>query len=72
MTEFKESKGYCRTCKKHVLIRRKGTNHLLHLILTILTGGLWIVVWILCSVQIDVWRCSQRGSKARRLADARQ
>jgi hypothetical protein len=72
MAEFKESKGYCQTCKKQVLIRRKGTNHLLHLILTLLTGGLWAIVWILCAIQIDGWRCSQCGSKAARLADTQQ
>ncbi len=31
--------------------RKKKTNHILHLILTVLTGGLWLVVWVitLCS-----------------------
>lgn len=25
--------------------RKRKTNHILHLILTILTGGLWLIVW---------------------------
>lgn len=25
--------------------RKKKTNHILHLILTVLTGGLWLIVW---------------------------
>ena len=28
-------------------LQRRKTNHVLHLILTILTAGLWLVVWIL-------------------------
>jgi hypothetical protein len=29
------------------LVRGKRVNHLLHLVLTLLTLGLWVVVWIL-------------------------
>jgi hypothetical protein len=29
------------------LVKGKPTNHLLHLILTIITVGLWAIVWIL-------------------------
>lgn len=27
--------------------QKKTTNHILHLILTVLTGGLWTIVWII-------------------------
>jgi len=43
------------------MIRRKGTNHVLHLLLTVLTAGLWLIVWILVSIKIGGWRCSQCG-----------
>jgi hypothetical protein len=66
MAEFEEASGYCTDCKKQVLIRRKGTNHLLHLILTLVTGGLWLIVWILCAIKIGGWRCSQCGAYAAR------
>lgn len=69
MTEFREAKGYCETCKQQVLIRSRGTNHLLHLILTLLTGGLWLIVWVICAIPPKKWCCSQCGDKARRLAD---
>jgi hypothetical protein len=72
MAELEEAKGYCQTCEKQVLIKRKGTNHLLHLLLTLLTGGFWIIVWILCAIKVDVWRCSQCGEKASRLPDIKQ
>lgn len=29
----------------------KGNNHILHVILSLLTGGLWVPVWILCCVR---------------------
>jgi len=58
-----ETGKYCKTCQGNTLARRKGTNHILHLLLTLLTGGLWVIVWILTSVKIGGWRCTQCGSK---------
>ena len=31
-------------------MRYKSTSHILHLILTIVTGGFWIIIWILCAL----------------------
>jgi len=56
-----EKAGMCATCNKQVMVRRKGTNHLLHLVLSVLTGGFWIIVWILASVKFGGWRCTQCG-----------
>lgn len=50
------------------MIRRAGTNHILHLILTVLTLGLWLIPWMFVSVKIGGWRCTQcggRGSRSR-------
>jgi len=30
--------------------QKKKTNHILHLILSIITGGLWIVIWLLVGI----------------------
>ncbi len=30
--------------------RRRRPNHILHLLLTIITGGLWLPVWLLLSL----------------------
>lgn len=54
--------GYCQQCKAQVVVFRKGTNHLLHLVLTIVTCLLWLIVWALDSVKFGGWRCSQCGS----------
>lgn len=61
-----EATGFCKFCNKQVMIRRKGTNHILHLILSIITCGLWIIVWILVSIKIGGWRCTQCGTAASR------
>lgn len=55
--------GFCKVCNDTVRVSRPGTNHILHLILTIFTGGLWILIWILCAITGDHWRCDRCGSK---------
>ena len=55
--------GYCKMCEANCNIYRRSPNHLLHLILSILTAGLWIIVWIGVTIQFGGWRCKQCGSK---------
>ncbi len=59
------SQKYCPHCKEYVLAVRKGTNHILHLLLTIVTCGAWIIIWILCAIKIGGWRCPKCGSPVR-------
>ncbi|MFC6087569.1 hypothetical protein [Sphaerisporangium aureirubrum] len=33
-----------------VLVKGKRVNHLLHLVLSVLTAGVWIIVWIIVAV----------------------
>lgn len=54
-----EKVGRCAICSKQGMVWRKGTNHILHLLLTLVTFGLWIIPWILMSVKTGGWRCSQ-------------
>ena len=62
---MQETSKYCKSCNKQVLARKKGTNHILHLLLTLLTGGLWLLIWILCGISngLSSWRCSFCGKK---------
>ena len=30
--------------------RKKKTSHVLHLLLSVLTGGVWLIIWALCSI----------------------
>ena len=56
-----EATGFCKSCDRQVMIHRRSPNHVLHLLLTLLTGGLWLFIWILASIRIGGWRCSQCG-----------
>lgn len=62
---IQEVGGHCKHCDRDVMVRRKGTNHILHLLLSIVTVGIWIIMWILLSIKIGGWRCSICGRKAR-------
>ena len=54
-----------KVCKLHGPVRayRKGTNHILHLILTICTGGLWSIIWIGVGIKFSGWKCPTCGNK---------
>ena len=41
-----EKTMFCHRCQKNVLARRQNLSHVLHLLLAIVTGGLWLVVWL--------------------------
>lgn len=60
---LQHSSRFCRECQKRVLAQRPGTNHGLHLVLTIVTGGAWLLIWILVAVKIGGWRCAFCGSR---------
>ena len=59
---FQETRGFCTNCNKYVLVRGATPNHILHLLLTLVTCGLWSISWILLSIAPVVWRCSQCGA----------
>lgn len=54
-----------------LLSRKRKTNHILHLLLTIITGGLWVLVWILVSISnsshnSSIERSIHRGMKVKK------
>jgi len=53
-----ETTKFCPTCNKHVLAVRPGTSRLRQMALTILTLGVWSIVWIVDSFRRPGWRCS--------------
>lgn len=55
---------FCERCKTHQLHARPGTNHLLHLLISLFLCGLWIPIWILSSLKIGGWRCQNCGTIA--------
>lgn len=52
-------KMYCRDCEKDTR-HEKNINHILHLLLTLLTCGLWGVIWIFIAVT-EGFHCDQCG-----------
>lgn len=56
-------RAYCPRCRHQQIFVRAQIHHLQHLILSILTGGLWLVSWAaLCIGKImRPWRCEHCG-----------
>ena len=57
--------AFCPYCQKQVIAEKEGTNHILHLLLSVLTSGFWVIIWILCALSGE-WRCSQCGRIVRK------
>ena len=55
--------GHCPACGKQQKVERQGRNHILHLLLTIFTFGIWGFVWGMLLVTGEHWRCTECGSK---------
>jgi len=56
--------SYCFNCETNVLTVGTKVNHLLHLVLSFLTFGVWIFVWIfLAYSNFENFRCSKCGLK---------
>ncbi len=64
MANYEEKAGYCRQCDERVVVRRRSVNHILHLILTICTAGVWLLVWLGVGVKVGGWHCSRCGASA--------
>lgn len=62
MSESKTS-GFCKDCGKNAVLYRKSANHILHLLLSVFTLGVWLPIWFLISFQFGGWRCVNCGSK---------
>ena len=59
----KQTGRFCPNCKKNVMAVGSTPNHILHLILSILTGGLWIIVWIIIAAsKAGDYKCTQCGT----------
>lgn len=57
-----ESTAYCPQCEDQVRITRQTPNHLLHLVLSVVTMGLWVIVWAMLAMEKRPWRCSACGA----------
>jgi hypothetical protein len=46
----KQTSRYCDTCGKQTLHTKETPNHILHLLLSIVTLGLWLIVWVAVTI----------------------
>lgn len=60
-----EWQTYCPKCQTVRLGRRELPNHLLHFLISILTCGLWVLVWAALAIQASFqpYICSVCGTK---------
>lgn len=42
---------YCETCGGPMPAIAKRPNHILHAVMSILTGGLWVIIWALMAFE---------------------
>lgn len=54
--------GFCANCNQGRKVERPKINHILHLLLSILTAGIWLLIWLGVSVRVGGWRCEACGS----------
>ena len=54
--------GYCKNCQTTNKFCKVKANHTLHLILTIITLGIWLIPWSFIGGG-SAWTCDQCGSK---------
>lgn len=62
LTIIEEASGYCGKCLKQVAVRRIKVRHLLHLIITLLTAGLWLIIWLREINKNHQWHCMRCGT----------
>lgn len=41
---------FCHTCNKYTLHVRPSTSHVLHFLLSIITVGVWVPIWLLVTL----------------------
>lgn len=61
--------GHCPTCAQQRLIRQQRPTHVLHLLLTIFTFGLWGIVWLILASRESPARCTFCGTSMSRVYD---
>ena len=61
------AQGFCTLCQSQVLSVKKQTNHILHLLMSLVTLGLWLPIWLLVGVcaATTPYLCSRCGSRVR-------
>lgn len=75
---LKMTTRYCMGCDRSTLHLRNGVDHAFHLVASILTGGLWLIGWLIvagtadrrelcvhCSTMLGASRVREPGTRGR-------
>lgn len=63
MAGQKQKGAWCGVCGQQRLFVAPTPSHLLHLVLTIITAGIWLIVWLIIGGKTGPYRCTVCGSK---------
>jgi hypothetical protein len=64
MAATKQIELQCRKCDAVIPHTRATTNHVVHLLLSVFTAGIWLIVWILVALsESKQATCSKCGNK---------
>lgn len=65
-----QTAGHCPTCGQQRMFTKPGMSHLLHLILSVLTLGIWLIVWLILAMGHSTKkpRCTNCGTELRQQA----
>jgi hypothetical protein len=63
---IQKARHYCPQEKKAVIAERQTPNHVLHLLLSVITCGLWLPVWLLLGLFGNgPWLCPSCAARTR-------
>lgn len=61
---LKTKGAFCPHCQKQVMAQGTKPNHILHVILSLVTLGLWLPVWLVITLaKSGGYRCTQCGTR---------
>ncbi len=54
---------HCPVCQQYRLFAKQNPSHVVHLLLSVVTLGLWLPIWILCGIAnaFEPFRCTACG-----------
>lgn len=53
----------CKNCQRHTMHLEQKPNHILHLLMSVFTIGLWVIVWLMVSIGGSAPQCTVCGKK---------
>jgi len=58
-----ESMERCSKCGRRTMHVARKPNHILHLLLTVFTAGIWLIPWLLLSLGQKPAQCTECGKR---------